>query len=264
MNDAISYYGNGLAVRTYDLFNDGGALAGDIEFYIDAARRFGMSVLELGVGTGRIAVPLANAGCTVMGLDASQAMLDVAAARIARLPGDTAARIRLVLGDMSDFDLGEQFPLVLIPARAFQHVLEPAMQRSTLAAARRHLSSGGHLIIDMFDPRLDYCLPEQSVSDPPLEIADAASGHIIRRTTLARTNDPLSQTFSERFLFEVVGSSGQIIATEETSWSLRWTYRQEMAYLFELCGFEPVGQFSDFRGAPPAYGREQLWVVRAM
>jgi hypothetical protein len=39
--------------------------------------------------------------------------------------------------------------------------------------------------------------------------------------------------------------------------------RQEMAYLFELCGFDIVDQLSDFKGSPPAYGREQLWVVAA-
>ncbi len=75
MNDAIAYYSDSLAVRTYDLFNSGSALAGDVDFYVDAARRFGTSVLELGVGAGRIAIPLANAGCRVTGLDASQAML---------------------------------------------------------------------------------------------------------------------------------------------------------------------------------------------
>ncbi len=43
----------------------------------------------------------------------------------------------------------------------------------------------------------------------------------------------------------------------------RPTLRQEMAYLFELCGFQIVAQYSDFEGSPPAYGREQLWVVSA-
>jgi SAM-dependent methyltransferase len=264
MNDAIAYYSDDLAVRTYDLLNGGGALAGDIEFYIDLARRFGTSVLELGVGTGRIAIPLASAGCTVTGLDASKAMLDVAAAKITNLPGATAARIRLMLGDMREFDLGEKFQLVLIPARAFQHVLEPAMQRNTLVAVRRHLARGGHLVIDLFDPRLDYCLPDAVLSEPHSEILDPSSGHIIRRTTLARANDPLRQTFSERFLLEVVDRSNQVVTKEETSWSLRWTYRHEMAYLLELCGFEPIEQFSDFGGAPPAYGREQLWIARTM
>ena len=262
MNDAIAYYANSLAVRAYDLLNDGGALVGDIDFYVAAAQRFGTSILELGVGTGRIAVPLAKAGCSVTGLDASRRMLDVAAAKRAELPSAIADRIRLIVGDMREFDLGAQFQLVLIPARAFQHVLEPAMQRSTLLAIRRHLAHGGHLIVDLFDPRLDYCLPEAVLAEPHSGILDPGSGQVIRCTTVARVNDPLRQVLSERLLFEVIDRFGEIVTKEETSWSLRWTYRQEMEYLFELCGFEIVEQFSDFRGAPPAYGREQLWIVR--
>jgi len=263
-DDPIAFYRGDLAARTYDLFAalDGGPLAADASFYLGAARRFGTSVLELGVGTARVAIALANDGCTVTGLDASQAMLDVAKSKIAKLPRATADRIRLVLGDMRDFDLREQFPLVLIPARAFQHVLEPAMQRSTLAAVRRHLMRGGHLVIDLFDPRLEYCLPNPPHSEPPGEAFDPVSGHTIRRTAIARVNDPISQTFSETLVFEAIDRTGEVVTREETSWSLRWTYRQEMAYLLELSGFEVIEQFSDFRGSPPAYGQEQLWVAR--
>ena len=58
-------------------------------------------------------------------------------------------------------------------------------------------------------------------------------------------------------------ADGAVVATEETSWALRWTLRQEMTWLLELCGFQPVEQWSDFHGAPPAYGKEQVWVARA-
>jgi ubiquinone/menaquinone biosynthesis C-methylase UbiE len=264
MTDAIAYYSGDLGARTYDLLTgSGGALAGDIAFYIDAARRFGTPVLELGVGTGRVAVALAEVGCNVTGLDASKSMLDVAAAKVASLPRGTADRVRLVCGDMADFDVDERYPLALIPARAFQHVLQPAQQRSTLKAIHRHLTRRGHLVIDLFDPRLDLCLPEPVLSDPPIEVLDPGSAHVIRRTTLARINDPLRQVLTETFLLEVVDHTGRVVKAEETGWSLRWTYRQEMAYLLELCGFEPIGQFADLQRAPPAYGREQLWIARA-
>jgi hypothetical protein len=67
----------------------------------------------------------------------------------------------------------------------------------------------------------------------------------------------------ETLRIEELDGEGNVIDSEESSWSLRWTMRQEMAYLLELCEFEPIEEFSDFQGSPPDYGREQLWIARA-
>ena len=56
-----AFYAGGIAVRSYDLFAVSPATAGDIAFYVTCAKRFGSDVLELGVGTGRVALPLAEA-----------------------------------------------------------------------------------------------------------------------------------------------------------------------------------------------------------
>jgi SAM-dependent methyltransferase len=264
MIDPNAYYAGGLAVRTYDLFVAGGPFDGDIDFYRSCARRFGSNVLELGVGTARVAIPLAEDGCAVTGLDLSQAMLDFAKQRISELPPAIAPRIALVQGDMASFDLGTRFDWILIACRAFQHLIEPATQRAALTAARRHLSAGGRLVIDLFDPRLDVCLPDAPLPEQVREAWDPVARCRVRRTVVARDNDPFRQLVSERLRIEAIGEDGAVLAAEETSWALRWTLRQEMAYLLELCGFEPVEQLSDFRGAAPAYGKEQLWIARAV
>jgi len=264
MSDPNEFYRGGIAVRTYDLFVTSVATEGDTHFYCDCARRFGGDVLELGVGTGRVAIALAEAGYTVTGLDLSPAMLDRARQKIAGLPPSVAGRLTFVQGDMSAFDLGRTFPLILVPFRAFQHLIEPAVQRRALTCMHRHLAPGGHLVIDLFDPRLEFCLPDAPPLEGPREVSDPTSGHRIRRTIVARTNDPGQQLISERVRLEVLDNVGRVVATEETSMALRWTLRQEMAWLLELCGFEPVEQWSDFHGAAPAYGKEQLWVARAV
>lgn len=263
MIDANEYYAGGLAVRTYDLFVVDGPFADDIEFYRGCARRFGSDVLELGVGTARVAIPLVEDGCTVTGIDLAQPMLDMAAQKSAKLPRATAARIELIRADMQGFDLGRTFDWIVIAARAFQHIIDPAMQRSALRAMRRHLKTGGHLVIHLFDPRLEYCLPDAPLPEQAREVWDPVANCRVRRTIVARNNDPFCQIVSERLRLEAFDQAGALIAAEETSWMLRWTLRQEMSYLLELCGFEPVEQLSDFRSAPPAYGREQIWVARA-
>ena len=79
MADLDGFYRGGIAVQTYDLFVTSAATAGDTQFYCDCARRFGGEVLELGVGTARVAIALAEAGYNVTGLDLSPAMLERAA-----------------------------------------------------------------------------------------------------------------------------------------------------------------------------------------
>lgn len=264
MTDPTEFYRGGVAVQTYDLFITTAATEGDAQFYCDCARRFGGEVLELGVGTARVAIALAEAGYNVTGLDLSPAMLERARQKVADVPPSVAERLTFVQGDMSAFDLGRTFPLILVPFRAFQHLLEPAAQRGALTCMHRHLVPGGHLVIDLFDPRLEFCLPEAPPLEGAREVWDPATSHRIRRTIVARANDPVRQLISERVRIEVIDDAGRVVATEETSWALRWTLRQEMIWLLELCGFEPVEQWSDFFGAPPAYGKEQVWVARAV
>ena len=263
MIDPNEYYRGGIAVQTYDLFITSAATDGDIQFYSDCARRFGGDVLELGVGTARVAIALAEAGYDVTGLDLSPAMLARARQKVAGMPPSVAERLTFVQGDMTAFDLGRTFPLILVPFRAFQHLLEPSAQRCALACMRRHLAPAGHLVIDLFDPRLEYCLPEAPPLEAARDVLDPATGHRIRRTVAARANDPLRQLINERLRLEVLDDAGQVVATEETSWALRWTLRQEMTWLLELCGFQPVEHYSDFHGAPAAYGKEQVLVARA-
>lgn len=262
MTDPTAYYAGGLAVAAYDLFTGFGLLAGDVEFYLDHARRFGGPILELRAGTGRVLVPLAAAGHDVVGLDRSRPMFAVAAAKLAGNPV-AAAHARLVEGDMTDFDLGQRFAQVIIPARAFQHLILPAEQRAALRCIRRHLAPGGHLILDLFDPKFELLFGEDQ-APPPRDARDPGSGHLIRRTNMSRLTDPILQTVLENLRFEALDGTGAVIASQDTSWTVRWFTRPEMAYLLELCGFEPVSEFSDFLGSPPAYGREQIWIARAI
>jgi SAM-dependent methyltransferase len=257
MSNPNAYYAAGLGVAMYDLFTGGGLLAGDVEFYLEQARRYGGPILELGCGTGRILSPLAQAGYEVAGLDLSRAMLDQAAAK-PELHG------RVLEGDMRDFNIDRSFALIIIAARSFQHLIEPADQRAALSCVRRHLSLGGHLVLDMFDPNFELLFDPRPVAVPVREARHPQTGQLVRRSVVGRETDKLRQTIKEILRFEVINAAGAIVSSQETSWTLRWNLRQETRYLLELCSLAPVGEFSDFNGSPPAYGREQLWVARAV
>jgi len=122
----------------------------DVAFYRDATRDFGDPVLELGCGTGRVSMALAQAGKRVTGLDLSERMLERAVKKRAALFTEERERVHLVQADMAQFDLGEKFRLIIIPFRPLQHLLEVRLQMDCLDCVRKHLAPGGRLILDVF------------------------------------------------------------------------------------------------------------------
>ncbi len=260
-----------LCVRWYDRIHPrnitGTPVAEDADFYVRQARRTGGPVLELGCGTGRIAIPLAEAGFDVTGLDLSAPMLRIATRKIGLTR--TRGRITLVRGDMAKFSLKRKFPLIIIPFRAFQHLLTPVAQRSCLESCRRHLTPKGRLIVDIFDPRLDMCHPAKK---PPVrgrrkstwetrKYMDPAGGRRLILKVASRSNDPVRQILREVWEFTVRDRRGQKLERCRVKLTLRWTYRFEMRHLLELCGLKPLACYGDFMGGPPRYGMEQIWVA---
>lgn len=263
---ARDFYDSELVVATYDLLTEQGnpQINGDRAFYLDCAARHGGPVLELGVGTGRVAWALAEAGYSVVGLDRSAGMLRAAERKGAALPAATRARVQLTQADIADFDLDQRFPLALITFSTFQHLAAAEAQRACLASVHRHLQDGGRLVLDLFDPLLDACVPGAPSPNPDRQAIDPSSGDLLRRRSIRRVNDPSSQSFLETFRLERFDPSGRLLAQADATHHLRWATRQELRYLFELCGFEVEAEFGDFQRGAPAYGRRQIWIVRAL
>lgn len=237
---------------------------GDIDFYLELALAAPGPALELGCGTGRVVLPLARAGIETTGLDLSRSMLEAAAERLAREPAEVASRATFVAGDMTSFDLGRQFGLVYIAFRSFMMLTTPEEQRRCLRAAHRHLAPEGTLAVNLFDPLLERLTPG------PLPVSWTPNGNfphpqswnLVRIEVSDRMNDPVAQVFEETWRFTEVDRAGAIVRQEEEVLRMRWTYRHEMRYLLEACGFEVLAEYSDYAKSPPAYGKEQVWVAR--
>lgn len=246
--------------RMYPQKLPGSPVAGDVEFYLAQARRMNGPVLELGVGTGRVALPLANAGFPVTGLDLSPAMLRVLRRKLEAFP--PRAPVRLFRANMTRFRLGRKFRLIIIPFRAFQHVLSAEEQRECLRCVRHHLARGGRFILDIFDPRLGSCVPERTRSGlRTLRLPAPGEGRKIAMRPEWRRNDPFSQVLREKWVFSIHDRKGRLLRRSVSIVKMRWTYRYEMRYLLELCGFRILACYGDFKGGPPRYGAEQIWVA---
>lgn len=106
------------SAKYYD-YDNRDLLTEDIPFYIEYARKTGKEILVLGCGTGRVAIPLAEAGFNVTGLDLSDGMLEVFQKKLEAASEEVRSRIKYVKGDMSRFSFDKEYDLIISPFRAF-------------------------------------------------------------------------------------------------------------------------------------------------
>jgi SAM-dependent methyltransferase len=259
------YEADSLHTEIYDVLGAslraGAQLGDDVAFYRGLAADTGGPVLDVGCGTGRVAVALAADGHEVVGVDLSVPMLRLAEERRAALAGDVAARLSFSRADMLSLHLGRTFALVLTPARVFQFALTTDAQRQALAALRSHLRPAGRLVLDLFDPRLDFVVPSDDATPRGGEVVHPTTGNRVTWEVARRLPDPARQLIVEDWEFAEIGPSGAVLRTDTERLTLRWSLRSEMRLLLELAGLAVDGEYGDFDGGPPAYGREQVWVL---
>jgi SAM-dependent methyltransferase len=259
-------YSDSLGTEIYDLLGasirDGGPTEGDIAFYRRLAAERGGPVLEIGCGTGRVAAALAAAGFDVVGVDRSAPMLRLAEERRVSVPPEVAARLTFVQGDMTTLHLVRQFPLIVAPSRVFQFALTSDDQRAALRAFKAHLRPDGLLVLDLFDPSLDYVVPGAIFPPRSGELVHPKTGNRVAWEIAGREPDPSRQLVISDWAAREIGPSGVVLRDETERLTLRWSTRSEMRLLFELEGLDVVAEYGDFRGGPPAYGSEQVWVLR--
>jgi SAM-dependent methyltransferase len=229
----------------------------DVAFYVNAAREFGDPVLELGCGTGRVTLALAEAGFRVTGLDASVRMLERCAKKLAERPRELLQRVKLVQADMAAFELGQKFRTVIIPFRPFQHLLEVREQMACLECARKHLwtenrGSGekeGRLILDVFQTDPERMHDPAFHREAPVTEYAASDGRQVRTVERIVAFHRAQQRNDVEMIFYVKDASGR----EERlvfAWTLRYFFRYEVEHLLARCGFHVAAEYGDFDKSP--------------
>jgi SAM-dependent methyltransferase len=118
-----------------------------LNFYRRQIARYGEPVLELACGSGRLTIPLAESGVNITGLDISEDMLD-----LARLKASArGVSLHLIQGDIRNFDLGEKFKFIFIPAQSLSHLYKREEIEDCFSCVRRHLAEDGRLLIELFN-----------------------------------------------------------------------------------------------------------------
>jgi len=211
----------------------------DVDFYVEQARDAGGPVVELGVGTGRIAVPVAQAGVSVIGIDDSARMLDVCRER-AEVAG-VSPLVDLRLGDLRDPPVEERVNLVACPFRAYLHLPNDNDRRRALAAACRLLAPGGRLVFDVFTPARD-------------DIDETHGRWLEREPGIWERAD--WDTMARTLTLRVRGDAG------ETTMRLAWLSAPEWQRLLETSGFEVEALYGWFDRRPYQGGEDSVWIAR--
>jgi len=221
----------------------------DVAFYRGAAREFGDPVLELGCGTGRITMALAEAGKRITGLDLSERMLERAVQKRAALRVEARERVHLVQGNMAGFDLGEKFRLVIIPFRPFQHLLEVHEQMNCLECARKHLAPGGRLILDVFQTDAERMHDPVHMRETLVTEYNTADGRQVKISERVAAFHRAEQINDVEMIFSIKHAGGR----EERlvfAWPLRYFFRYEVEHLLARCGFKVSAEYGDFDKTP--------------
>lgn len=185
---------------------------GEVTFYLEHANESSGTnrrILEIGCGTGRIAVRLAQHGFLVTGLDNSRAMLDRA-----RLKSKGQTNLSWVQADMQHFDLAERFNFAIIPGHSFQFMLNADAQSDCLNCIKAHLQPNAKLIVHVNHDDLKWLANLRRDSGPRFEPAGdirlPENDHILRQLR-AWSYERVTQTATSINLREELDDSGEVI-----------------------------------------------------
>ena len=256
-----------LPTSEYDSFADVYAVWTDtawstranLPFYLDAYANTSGPVVELGVGDGRIAVQAAARGCTIIGVDLSEAMLD-----LCRRRADEAGvldRLTLVRADFRSFALDTPAALVALPYHSLGHLLTLEDKRLAIAHVFSQLRPGGRFIFDdlLMTPELTAYMRQVQLR-AEYRTTDGIDA-LLWVTSLV---DESLQSIRVVAWEDQLDSKGLLARRRYLRLSLSWLEPSQTRELLTGAGFAIEACYGDFARTPISAGiaREQVWIAR--
>lgn len=224
-----SSYGDGFA----DVYDDWYAGITDIAATVATlgALANGGPVLELGVGTGRLAIPLAATGLAVHGVDSSAAMLQQLAAK----PGSAA--VQVTLGDMADELPVGRFTLAFIAYNTFWGLLTEERQRRCFSQVAERLADEGAFVVEAN-------VPDPSLHDPPAQVG--VRSMTVERVVLSVTQARVDEQLAEGQFIDITEAGGIRLRP----WSIRWVTIEQLDAMAAAAGLAIVDRWEAFDRSP--------------
>ncbi len=242
----------------YDIFYEA-APEGEMEFYLNAIHQQRGHILELGVGTGRIAIPAAAMGHRITGVDMYPTMLE--RARLKSNVRPLAGSIDLIEADMTKLALDKRdFDLVIIPAHTLALVTDEAQQRETLKRCAMHMAPHGTLIFNLFYPSEDLLNGDSDEVFLLGVVEDEESGlrHVL---TGVNNFDTAHQTNRCVQTIETLDADGTLLEREELNVVFRYLHHEQVMEMLEQAGLRAEEVYGDFDGSSLSDESEEMIYV---
>jgi SAM-dependent methyltransferase len=198
-------------------------------------------LLELGCGTGRALVPLAQAGFEIDGIDSSPEMLKIARAKVQA--AGVSNRTRLIEGDFGRGFSAGHYHFAFALMNTFLHVEGPEHE-TTLRAWHNALAPRGLLLIDVFAPDVAELAALNGRLEWDKTWTDPATGRQVMKL-LARTVDPAKQVMQVSHIYDEIDADG-LVRRSVASFELTYLWRNEAQLLLEKVGFEVEELYGDW------------------
>jgi SAM-dependent methyltransferase len=237
--------------RFYDLF----AGTDDIEYFLGLAERSGGPCLELGVGTGRVALELARRGFRVVGIDVSGEMLAVAEQKLIGATDETKKNLELVESDMRSFNLGEEFGLVYAPGGGFQECLTVEDMKFCLLCVKKHLVKDGTLALAVWMPGTEREYGVRKYERPQV---DREGNRVVRSIVWHR---PRAEEPPSIDIYYQVFRNSRLAEEYQVSSTVNVLEPESLRRILADQGFTIRKESGDFRGKEYASGDEWMVIV---
>jgi SAM-dependent methyltransferase len=229
----------------------------DVRFYTGLAVDTGGPVLELGAGTGRVALAIAKAGVEVVAVEPMAPMRERALERLERLPRAVSARVELRAGDVERLRLRRRFPLVIAPFNVWMHLYTREEIERGFATVRHHLEPGGRFAFDVLLPDPVSLSRDPSKRYRGGEVPHPKGGVRYRYSEYFRY-DPASQIETVVMDFEHPEGERGSFCTPLTQ---RQFFPAELEALLHYNGFRVESQTGDFDGSAITAATESQVIV---
>lgn len=218
--------------RFYDMYV--GDWLEDLPFYLEYAKGLTTPLLEVGAGSGRLTIPFAKAGYSVVAVDVSSSMLDTLRSHLHNESADVQARVEVINADMCVLELGCEYELIIVPFDSFNYLLTPQSQEAALKRLSLHLAPQGCVLLDVFLPfkRIEQC-PEEPVQR--VDTVDPTTGNKVRGWNVY-SMDKGRQIETRQLIFEVTTANREV-SKKEFTLRRRYFYPSELEKLFSDNGF---------------------------
>lgn len=231
------------------------AFADDIGLWLSFAGRTDRPVLEVGCGTGRVALELALNGHTVTGVDPSPAMLQLARARAE----EEAIDVTLIEGSVTSLALEpDHYGFALLPLDVFLYCEDGEAQLATFRAIAAALTFNGLLAIDVPGPAL--WLDPGSNGQPMLTFTGETASGVRFDCWHMHKDDLAAQTRHLRVTYETLADDGSV-RRRVSEHRLRYLYRFELEYLLDLAGLALVDMYGDYDLGPLTNDSERMIAI---